>query len=248
MGGEVGREAEPVSPCETKYEVPNMTWSILAKDPDSGLYGLAVASRFFAVGALCPWSGGPHGAAMSQALPNPDLGARALMLLGQGHRAGPVVEMLVGMDQGIEQRQLHVIDSDGATAAHTGAECVDWCGSLTESGVSVAGNMLAGPQVIAETLAAYKAGGDKRGKQAAALRIQGPECYARLDLRVDDHADPLAELRRLYAVAQERSIPFSASLANRARPYGILDRAIIDKIIERDAGKPFAADVDIPEA
>ena len=243
-----------------------MTWSILARDPESGLFGLAVASRFFAVGALCPWSGGPQGAAMSQALPNPELGARALMLLGQGHRAKSVIEMLVGMDQGIDQRQLHVIDSDGGTAAHTGAKCVDWCGSLTENGVSVAGNMLAGPQVIAETLAAYQtntdlpiverllgamqagedAGGDKRGKQAAALRIQGPECYARLDLRVDDHADPLAELRRLYGVARERSIPFSASLACSARPYGILDRNIIEKIIERDCGKPLAADVEIP--
>ncbi|TFG85575.1 MAG: DUF1028 domain-containing protein, partial [Hyphomicrobiales bacterium] len=134
-----------------------MTWSILAKDPESGLFGLAVASRFFAVGALCPHSGGPHGAAMSQALPNPELGARALMLLGHGHRAQSVVEMLVGMDQGIDQRQFHVIDSGGATAAHTGARCVDWCGHLTEDGISVAGNMLAGPQVIAATLATYKA-------------------------------------------------------------------------------------------
>jgi len=245
-----------------------MTWSILAKDPQSGLFGLAVASRFFAVGALCPHSGGPHGAAMSQALPNPELGARALMLLGQGHRARSVVEMLVGMDQGIDQRQLHVIDSDGGTAAHTGANCIDWCGHLTDDGISVAGNMLAGPQVVAETLAAYKAnlnmpiverlltameageaaGGDKRGKQAAALRIQGPECYARLDLRADDHADPLAELRRLYAVARERFIPFSASLPNKARPYGIQDRDIIEKIIERDIGKPLSASVEIPEA
>ncbi|MHA1529143.1 MAG: DUF1028 domain-containing protein, partial [Alphaproteobacteria bacterium] len=137
-----------------------MTWSILARDPESGLYGLAVASRFFAVGALCPWSGGPQGAAMSQALPNPELGARALMLLGQGHRAGAVVEMLGGMDKGIEQRQLHVIDSDGDTAARTGAECVDWCGSASGDGISVAGNMLAGPQVVAETLAAYQANPD----------------------------------------------------------------------------------------
>ncbi|MGR3715612.1 MAG: DUF1028 domain-containing protein [Thermohalobaculum sp.] len=245
-----------------------MTWSILARDPSSGLFGLAVASRFFAVGALCPWSGGPLGAAMSQALPNPELGARALMLLGQGHRAQAVVEMLAGMDRGIEQRQLHVIDAEGGTAARTGAACVDWCGHLTGDGVSVAGNMLAGPQVIADTLATYQAnpdlpiverllaamqagedaGGDKRGKQAAALRIQGPECYPRLDLRADDHGDPLAELRRLYAVAQERFIPFSAGLPCRARPYGILDRDIIEKIIERDSGKPLAAEVDIPEA
>jgi len=244
-----------------------MTWSILAKDPDSGLYGLAVASRFFAVGALCPWSGGPNGAVMSQALPNPELGARALALLGQGHRAASVVEMLVGMDRGISQRQIHVIDASGRTAAHTGADCVDWCGHLTEDGISVAGNMLAGAQVIAATLAAYRAGkdlpiverlltameageaagGDKRGKQSAALRIQGPECFVRLDIRADDHADPLAELRRLYKVARERFIPFSAGMPRPERPYGIMDRAIIDRIIERDAGKPLTANTEIPE-
>lgn len=243
-----------------------MTWSILAKDPESGLFGLAVASKFFAVGALCPWSGGPHGAAMSQALPNPELGHRALGLLAEGHHAPDVVAMLADMDRGIDQRQLHVIDAGGATAAHTGARCVDWCGHLAEPGVSVAGNMLAGPRVVAGTLAAWKAnaglpiverliaamqagedaGGDKRGKQSIALRIQGPEVFPRLDLRVDDHADPIPELRRLHEVAKERFIPFSAGLPRAGRPYGILDRAVTERIIERDAGKPLAAAVEIP--
>jgi len=245
-----------------------MTWSILAKDSATGLFGLAVASRFFAVGALCPWSGGPIGAAMSQALPNPELGARALALLAQGHRAPSVVEMLVGMDRGIDQRQLHVIDATGRTAAHTGKNCVDWYGHLAEDGISVAGNMLAGPRVIADTLAAYRAnmdmpiverlltameageaaGGDKRGKQSAALRIQGPECYPRLDIRADDHPDPFAELRRLYAVGRERFIPFSAGMPRAEQPYGIMDRAVIERIIERDAGKPLMASVEIPES
>lgn len=244
-----------------------MTWSILARDPETGLYGLAVASRFFAVGALCPWSGGPHGAAMSQALPNPELGARALALVAQGYRPADIVEMLAAMDPGTGQRQFHVIDAQGRTAAHTGRDCVDWCGHLAEDGISVAGNMLAGPQVIAGTLAAYRAnaglpiverllaameageaaGGDKRGKQSAALRIQGPELYPRLDIRADDHADPLAELRRLYGVARERFLPFSAGMPRIGRPYGILDREVTERIIERDAGKPLMADVEIPE-
>ena len=244
-----------------------MTWSILARDPGSGLFGLAVASKFFAVGALCPWSGGPHGAAMSQALPNPELGHRALGLLAEGHRAGDVVAMLAGMDPGIDQRQLHVIDAEGGAAAHTGARCVDWCGDLSEPGVSVAGNMLAGPGVVAETLAAWKAnadmpiverliaamqagedaGGDKRGKQSIALRIQGPEIFPRLDMRVDDHPAPIPELRRLYEVAKERFIPFSAGMPRAGRPCGLLDRAVIERIVERDAGKPLAAQVDIPE-
>ena len=244
-----------------------MTWSILARDADSGLLGLAVASKFFAVGALCPWSGGPHGAAMSQALPNPELGHRALGLLAEGHRAGDVVTMLAGMDAGIDQRQLHVIDAAGGTAAHTGTRCIDWCGHRSEPGVSVAGNMLAGPAVVADTLAAWQshagtpiverliaamqagedAGGDKRGKQSIALRIQGPEVFPRLDLRVDDHPDPIPELRRLYAVARERFVPFSAGMPRPGRPWGILDRAVTERIIERDAGKPLAAHVDIPE-
>lgn len=244
-----------------------MTYSILAHDAEQRLFGLAVASKFFAVGAICPWSGGPHGAAMSQALPNPELGHRALGLLSEGHRAGNIVPMLQGMDEGIEQRQFHVIDAHGGAGAHTGANCIDWCGHKTASGVSVAGNMLAGPAVVADTLTCWQdradlpiverliaamqagedAGGDKRGKQSIALRIQGPEVFARLDLRVDDHANPIPELRRLYAVAQERFIPFSTGMPRADRPYGILDRDLTEQIIERDAGKPLIASPEIPE-
>lgn len=244
-----------------------MTYSILAHDADQGLFGLAVASKFFAVGAICPWSGGPHGAAMSQALPNPELGHRALGLLAEGHRAEDIVPMLQGMDAGIDQRQFHVIDAHGGATAHTGENCVDWCGHKTAHGVSVAGNMLAGPAVVADTLTCWQdrsdlpiverliaamqagedAGGDKRGRQSIAIRVQGPEVFPRLDLRVDDHEDPIPEVRRLYTVAQERFIPFSTGLPRADRPYGILDRGVLDKIIERDAGQPLIADPAIPE-
>lgn len=244
-----------------------MTYSLLAHDADQGLFGLAVASRFFAVGAVCPWSGGPHGAAMSQALPNPELGHRALGLLGEGHRAEDVIVMLTGMDRGIDQRQVHVIDAHGGAAAHTGANCVDWCGHMTAPGVSVAGNMLAGPDVVKDTLTCWQdrsdlpiverliaamqagedAGGDKRGKQSIAVRVQGPEVFPRLDLRVDDHADPIPEVRRLYAVARERFIPFSTGMPRSGRPEGILDRVVIETIIERDMGQPLIAAPAIPE-
>lgn len=244
-----------------------MTYSILAHDAEQGLFGLAVASKFFAVGAVCPWSGGPHGAAMSQALPNPELGHRALGLLAEGHLAEDIITMLQGMDEGIDQRQFHVIDAHGGAAAHTGAKCVDWCGHKTAAGVSVAGNMLAGPAVVGDTLACWRdradlpiverliaamqagedAGGDKRGKQSIALRVQGPEVFARLDLRVDDHADPIPELQRLYGVAQERFIPFSTGMPRAGRPYGILDRNTIEAIIERDVGRPLIANPQIPE-
>lgn len=245
-----------------------MTWSILARDAETGFYALGIASRFFAAGAICMFSGGAAGAAFSQALPNPELGHRALGLLREGHTVASTVEMLVAMDRGIGQRQLHVIDATGATAAYTGPDCIDWCGHVSTAGVSVAGNMLAGQRVVEATLEAWgenhddlpmverliaalqageDAGGDKRGKQCAALRIQGPENFPRLDLRVDDHAEPLDELRRLYAVARERFIPFSAGMPRRERPYGILDRAITERIIARDTGKPWAPETEIPE-
>ncbi len=244
-----------------------MTWSIVAKDRETGLYGLAIASRFFAVGALCPWAEGGVGAVCTQALVNPTLGPRSLALLRDGLHAPDVRDILIGGDQGRAQRQLHLIDAAGRTAAHTGESCIDWCGHLAADGISVAGNMLAGPDVVAETLAAFEAnleqpiverliaamkageaaGGDKRGKQSAALLIQGDEAYPRLSLRADDHSDPLAELTRLYDVAKERFIAFSAAFPRPDRPYGLTNRAFLETIIEREAGKPLTGEIPVPK-
>ena len=228
-----------------------MTWSIVAKDPVTGEYAVAVATRFFAVGALCPHGAGRVGALATQALINPLYGTRGVRLLAEGfQRAGRRVHA-DGKRSRRDSRQLHVIDTKGRNAAFTGAGCIDWCGHIVDDGVSVAGNMLAGPAVIADTLAAYKAGldlpmaerliraleageaagGDKRGKQSSALKIWGGEEYPALDLRVDDHADPLAELRRLLGVAHERFIPFSKAFATRDNPAGITDRARIDALV-----------------
>jgi len=150
-------------------------------------------------------------------------------------------------------RQVHLVDIEGRAAAHTGSQCVEWCGHFVGREFSVAGNMLAGPQVLENTAAAYAAnahlpfaerllaaleagqaaGGDKRGQQAAALRIVTTEVYPMLDLRVDDHAEPLAELRRLYEKSFERFQPFVTCLPSRANPAGITDRAAIEREIER---------------
>jgi uncharacterized Ntn-hydrolase superfamily protein len=244
-----------------------MTWSIVARDRETGLFGLAIASRFFAVGALCPWAEGGVGAVCTQAMVNPILGPRSLALLRESLNAPDVRDILIAGDEGRAQRQLHLIDAAGRTAAHTGESCIDWCGHLAADGISVAGNMLAGPDVVAETVAAYEAnlkqpiverliaamkageaaGGDKRGKQSAALLIQGDEAYPRLSLRVDDHRDPLAELARHYEVAKERFIPFSTAFPRPERPYGILDRDFLETIIERDAGKPLAGEIPVPK-
>jgi uncharacterized Ntn-hydrolase superfamily protein len=226
-----------------------MTWSIVAKDPQTGAFGVAVTTKFFAVGALCPYGSGSIGAIATQALVNPLYGHDGLRLLAEGRPAEDIVAILTAADPGRDVRQLHVIDRDGRTAAHTGAECVDWCGHRTAPGVSVAGNMLAGSAVIEATLATYgkrddlpfverlmaaldagqAEGGDKRGKQSAALKIWRTEPYPVLDLRVDDHAEPLDELRRLYAVAHERFLAFAEAMATRANPGGIVDRAWIDR-------------------
>jgi uncharacterized Ntn-hydrolase superfamily protein len=224
-----------------------MTWSLVARDP-SGALGVAVASKFFAVGALCPAIRTGKGALSTQALINPLYARDGLAALEAGLAPAQIVERITAADEGRAMRQFHVVDHAGRSAAHTGASCIPWCGHLAGEAFSVAGNMLAGPQArayragaalaFAERLmtameAGEAAGGDKRGKQGAALLIHTTEDYAFLDLRVDDHPDPLAELRRLYAVSLERFQPFLACLPSRARPAGITDRAVIEAEIAR---------------
>ena len=229
-----------------------MTWSILARDR-SGRLGVAIASRFFAVGALCVHTRGDVGAIVTQALVNPMYGPAGLALLAAGHDAAAAVALLTAADAGREQRQLHVLPWQGAAAVHTGTGCVGWCGHLVQDGISLAGNMLAGPQVlqasaqafadaegltlaerlIAALVAGDAAGGDKRGRQSAALRIQGPEDYPELDLRVDDHESPFTELQRLHAKSLERFQPFATCLPRRAMPAGELERSRIEDAIER---------------
>jgi uncharacterized Ntn-hydrolase superfamily protein len=226
-----------------------MTWSIIAKDSETGAFGVAVTTKFFAVGALCPYGSAQIGALATQALVNPLYGYDGLRLLAEGRRAEEIVAVLTANDPGKEQRQLHVIDRDGRTAAHTGRDCVDWCGHLADDDVSVAGNMLVGPAVIQATLDTFKhrkdlpfadrlmasldagqgEGGDKRGKQSAAIKIWQTEPYPVLDLRVDDHPEPLQELRRLYGVAHERFLAFMEAMATRTNPGGITDRSWIDQ-------------------
>ena len=229
-----------------------MTWSILARD-ESGYFGMAIASRFFAVGSLCVHSRRGVGALSSQALLNPLYGPAGLDLLAQHCSPEQTIEQLIQHDQGRDQRQLHILPFKGLPAAHTGSACVDWCGHLLEDGLSVAGNMLAGPKVIEHTAQAFKdtrgkpmgerllaaldagqaAGGDKRGKQAAALKIHNDEDYLQLDLRVDDHEEPFVELRRLYDKSLERFQPFLECLPSRHRPSGISERREIDAHIEQ---------------
>jgi uncharacterized Ntn-hydrolase superfamily protein len=229
-----------------------MTWSIIARDA-SGALGIAIASRFFAVGVLCPYVRSAVGAVATQALVNPMYGPAALDALAEGATPAQAIERVIAADEGRAHRQVHLVGADGRTAAHTGASCVDWCGHTAGDNFSVAGNMLVGPQVIEASAAAYRShsalpfaerlivalaagdaqGGDKRGKQAAALLIHTTEDYPALDLRVDDHAEPIQELQRLYRKSLERYQPFTACLPSRSRPAGITDRCVIEAEIER---------------
>jgi uncharacterized Ntn-hydrolase superfamily protein len=229
-----------------------MTWSIIARDPATGQFGIAVATRFFAVGARVPYIAAGAGAIATQALVNPYYGIDGLKLLHEERTARGIVETLIAADPGRESRQMHIMDANGRAAAYTGRDCVGWCGHIEGNGFSIAGNMLAGARVLDDTAEAYvangtipfaerliaamrageAAGGDKRGKQSAALLIHGEEEWSDLDLRVDDHADPLAELERLEQVSRERWVHFRKYLPTRRNPSGVTDRETIDAGIE----------------
>jgi uncharacterized Ntn-hydrolase superfamily protein len=225
-----------------------MTWSIVAKDAATGRFGIAVASKFFAVGAVVPHIAPGFGAVATQAMVNSFFGPEGLALLREGLPAAEVVARLVAGDAGRDHRQLHVVDAAGRSAAHTGASCVDWCGHRIGAGFSVAGNMLAGPQVVEAAFEAYAAGGalpfprrlvqalkageavggDKRGKQSAGLLVFGDELWADLDIRVDDHPEPIDELLRLEAVSRERYVHFRKVAPRRADRVGETDWQVID--------------------
>ena len=229
-----------------------MTWSIIARDSRTDQIGIAVATRFFAVGARVPHIAAGVGAIATQALVNPYYGIDGIKLLREGREPRDIVETLIAADSGHESRQLHIMDASGRVAAFTGRDCVDWCGHIEGKGFSIAGNMLAGARVLDDTGKTYiageklpfaqrliaamrageAAGGDKRGKQSAALLIYGDEEWSDLNLRVDDHADPLAELERLEQVSRERWVHFRPLLPTRKNPAGITDRATIDARIE----------------
>ena len=230
-----------------------MTFSLLARDPATGALGAAVASRFFAVGAIVIHVEGGVGACATQALVNPFYGPQGMERLRAGEGPDAIVAALTGPDPGRDQRQFHVLDARGRIAQHTGPGCVTWAGHVRGADVSVAGNMLAGPQVVQAMLDGFEraqgsmvdklltameageaAGGDKRGRQSAALKVCTADPYPDLDIRADDHPDPLAELRRLHRVSLERYAVFRRFMPGKANPWGTFDRDVIEAAIQRD--------------
>lgn len=201
---------------------PVHTFSIVAYDPDSQQWGVAVASKYLAVGSVVPWARAGVGAVATQSYVNVSYGPRGLELLAEGKSAEEVVKLLTEADSGRDVRQLGVVDARGNAAHFTGSKCLAWAGARSGKHYTCQGNILAGAEVVDAMAKAYeqtqgplawrlmaalqagdKAGGDKRGKQSAAILVvrdkAGPLGLSDrlVDLRVDDHDDPIPELARI---------------------------------------------------
>lgn len=224
------------------------TFSIVAYDVDRSCCGVATSSAMPAIGALSVFTRVGHGAIATQALINPLLGIDGIELLASTP-AEEALPTLLATDPGSDLRQVAVVDRQGQSAAHTGDETHPWSGHRTGSGYAVAGNMLVGEHVLtamaegfqststaplherllAALEAGQAAGGDRRGKQSAALRLDTGLPYPYLDLRVDDHHDPVGELRRVHTVATQELLPFVDTLPTRENPAGRLDSLAADR-------------------
>ena len=243
---------------------PVSTYSICACDLEAGQWGVATQSKFLAVGSVVPWAAPHVGAVATQSYANPRYGPDGLELLGTGMSAEDVVERLTGADDGRALRQLGIVDGEGRGASFTGGECHDWAGGRTGAGYAAQGNILvsgATVDALAETFerttgaplaerlldcldAAEAAGGDSRGRQSAALLVvERDGGYAQLsdtlvDLRVDDHDDPLGELRRIYRL---HDALFGRTPRDRWIPVDDGLRAELDERLARSGHETLAS-------
>ena len=198
------------------------TFSIAAFDPETDSLGVAVQSKFLAVGSVVPWARAGIGAVATQAIANFNYGPRGLDLMAEGRTAEETLEALTSADEGRDHRQLGVVDARGRAATYTGSECFDWAGGVTGEYYAAQGNILVGRETVDAMAKAYEgtegdlaarllaaldagqeAGGDSRGRQSAALLVvregggYGGDNDRVIDLRVDEHPDPIKELIRI---------------------------------------------------
>lgn len=225
-----------------------MTWSIVAHDRETGAFAVAVTTRAFAVGARCPFVRAGVGAVATQASVNSMLGPMALDLLERNFAPQEAIEAVLRADAGRDIRQIHAVDRHGRVAAWTGRNCVAWAGHEMHEGFSVAGNMLANGEVVPATAkefssrtdlplaerligaldAGQAAGGDRRGKQSAGLMLATTEDFPDINLRVDDSAEPLVELRRLLTIYRRDLEPVSHIFPRKANFAGVYDLDAIE--------------------
>lgn len=226
------------------------TYSIVAYDFAAGDLGVAVQSRYFSVGSVVPWAEAGVGAIATQSFVNVSYGPRGLELLKKGLTAKEVVEKLVGEDEGREYRQLGVVDARGNAASYTGSKCLEWAGGKTGEGYAAQGNILANENVVEAMAEAYKstrgslaerlvaaldagenAGGDARGRQSAALLVvkkdagRGGYGDRFIDLRVEDHPDPVNELKRLLKLHR---VYYLIDEAEAKFTRGVFEEAVAD--------------------
>jgi uncharacterized Ntn-hydrolase superfamily protein len=217
-----------------------VTFSIVARCPVTFRLGVAVATAVPAVGSMCPFTRAGTGAVSTQSWVNPYLALDVLDAIAGGQSASAALKAVLAGDASRELRQIGVVDAAGEAAAFTGADCTPWCGQEIGDGFAVQGNMLTSPEVVAAMMAAFRAsegmplderlmrameagdaaGGDRRGRQSASLRLQGEEAYPALDLRVDEHRQPVAELRRVLEIARLQLVPFVDGMPRRGVPPG----------------------------
>jgi uncharacterized Ntn-hydrolase superfamily protein len=204
-----------------------VTFSIVARCPRTGALGVATSSRALAAGGGVPYCRAGVGAIASQSFSNPYLGIDGLALLEQGLPAERTLERVIETDAGRDLRQLAIVDKNGRVAAYTGERCIDWAGHVLGGGYVCLGNILVGEDVVKAMAVAFErsveeelperliraleagqdAGGDRRGRQSAGIHVVQTEEYPYCDLRVDDHPEPVAELRRVLTIFQ-RIEPF----------------------------------------
>jgi uncharacterized Ntn-hydrolase superfamily protein len=217
------------------------------------MLGVATSSKALSAGGLVPYCGAGVGAIASQSFVNPYLGIDGLVLLEQGLPAERALERLIADDPGRELRQLAVVDKEGRTAAYTGDRCIPWAGHVSGAGYVCLGNILRGQEVVQAMARAFEttlieelperlvqaleagqdAGGDRRGRQSAGVVVVGEETYPWCDLRVDDHPDPVPELRRVFEVYKREEIPFLQMMPRRDDPIPNWDAAIrVSEMIE----------------
>lgn len=234
------------------------TYSIVGRCARTGELGAAVASAVPAVGAICLFMRSGVGAVSTQSWVNPYLAVMLLDAMAAGQTAQQALDRAMAADPAADFRQLGVIGADGPSAAWTGAECTGWCGETTGSDHGVQGNMMTGPEVLQAMSAEFArdqqipleerllraleagqaVGGDKRGRQAAALAVIGAEDYRRVDLRVDEHPDPVVELRRVYKIASAQLAPFVAGMPRKGQLPAAAPPDVVQMLLKSPPERP----------
>jgi uncharacterized Ntn-hydrolase superfamily protein len=234
------------------------TFSIAARCERTGMLGVAVSTAVPGVGGICPFIAPYCGAVSTQSWVNPYLGIDGVALMAKGMSAQAALKQLIADDPGRDVRQVGIVDKTGESAAHTGQNCVAWAGHIIGRNFSIQGNMLAGAATIEAMAKAFErtdeldlperlivvleagqtAGGDKRGRQSAAVKVYWKEEFPYLDLRADEHRHPVAELRRIFEVARHQLLPFVDGMPSRKDPLGNLPERVTNMLLTPPPFRP----------